>query len=62
MKPNSELAIKTFGTLILFSLKKFDRDILETYIWPTIKTKILKYRPFIKFDMVRMKLEIRKMI
>ena len=42
--------------------KKFDRDILETYIWPTIKTKILKYRPFIKFDMVRMKLEIRKMI
>ena len=27
MKPNSELAIKTFGTLILFFLKKFDRDI-----------------------------------
>ena len=42
--------------------KKFDRDILETYIWPTIKQKILKYRPFVKFDMVRMKLEIRKMI
>ncbi len=48
-------------TLVNYT-KKFDRDILETYIWPTIKQKILKYRPFVKFDMVRMKLEIRKMI
>jgi hypothetical protein len=42
--------------------KTLDKHITETYVWPTVKTKIIKYRPFIKFNMERMKLELRKML
>ena len=47
---------------ILNYIKSLDNNIAETYIWPTVKQKILKYRPFVKFDMVRMKLELRKIL
>lgn len=42
--------------------KVLDKNITETYVWPTVKRKILKYRPFIKFNKERMKLELRKML
>ena len=48
-------------TLVNYT-KVFDKKIQETYIWPTVKRKILKYRPFIKFNKERMKLELRKML
>ena len=47
--------------LLNFS-KVFDKKISETYIWPTIKRKIIKYKSFIKFNKERMKLELRKML
>ena len=48
-------------TLVNYT-KVFDKKIQETYIWQTVKRKILKYRPFIKFNKERMKLELRKML
>ena len=48
-------------TILNYS-KSLDKNIDETYIWPTVKQKIMKYRPFVKFNMERMKLELRKML
>ena len=42
--------------------KKFDKTIKDTIIWPQLKTKIVKYGPFIKYNPERMKLILRGMI
>ena len=42
--------------------RQFDRDIDETYVYPTIKRRMKKYQPFIKFNPTKMKLELRKML
>ena len=48
-------------TLVNYT-KVLDKKIDETYVWPTVKRKIIKYKPFIKFNKERMKLELRKML
>ena len=42
--------------------KKFDKTIKDTIIWPQLKTKVVKYSPFIKYNPERMKLILRGMI
>jgi hypothetical protein len=42
--------------------KQFSNKITDDIIWPTLKTKIIKYTPFLKFNKERMKLILRNMI
>ena len=42
--------------------RQFDKNIDETYVYPTIKRRMKKYQPFIKFNPTKMKLELRKML
>ena len=42
--------------------KQFSNKITDDIIWPTLKTKIIKYTPFLKFNKERMKLILRKII
>ena len=43
-------------------VKRFDKTIKDTIIWPQLKTKIVKYGPFIKYNPERMKLILKGMI
>jgi len=36
-------------------VQKWNINIHETYLWPSIKTKLLKYKPFVKYDTVKFK-------
>ena len=52
--------IITFETLVILDdllgfTKKFDRYYADDIIWPKISRKINKYRPFLKYDKVKMK-------
>ena len=42
--------------------KQFNKTIKDDIIWPTLKTKILKYGPFLTYNKERMKLILRNMI
>ena len=58
------ISIETMCILqnMLNYVKKFDKTIKDTIIWPQLKTKIVKYGPFIKYNPERMKLILRGMI
>ena len=58
------ISIETMCILqnMLNYVKKFDKTIKDTIIWPQLKTKVVKYSPFIKYNPERMKLILRGMI
>ena len=47
-------------TLVIFEKllhyrKRFDKEINETYVWPTVSRLIERYEPFVKADMSKCK-------
>ena len=43
-------------------IKDFDRHITDTIIWPQLKTKILKYKPFVKYNQTKLKLTLKELL
>ena len=43
-------------------IKDFDRHITDTIIWPQLKTKILKYKPFVNFNQTKLKLTLKELL
>ena len=39
--------------------KKWDKEISERIVWPEVKKKLIKMKPFVKYNMVEMR-EIMK--
>ena len=47
---------------LLSYTKNFNKQIKDDIIWPTLRRKITKYGPFIKYNKERMKLILREML
>jgi hypothetical protein len=43
-------------------IKDFDKHISDTIIWPQLKTKILKYKPFLQYNETKLKLKLKEMV
>ena len=43
-------------------IRDFDRHITDTIIWPQLKTKILKYKPFVNFNQTKLKLTLKELL
>jgi len=41
-------------------IKNWDKEIKETYVWPTFSKKLKKYRPFCKFNETKTKLIMKE--
>jgi hypothetical protein len=61
---SKKISVETFVILedILSFAKQLDKDILETVLWPKMHDRILRYKPFLKFDTPRYKITLRKKI
>ena len=47
---------------ILNYVRDFDKHISDTIIWPQLKTKILKYKPFINYNQTKLKLTLKELL
>ena len=47
---------------ILNYVRDFDKHISDTIIWPQLKTKILKYKPFINYNQTKLKLTLKEFL
>ena len=58
------LSIETFTILndILSFFKLWDTRIDDTVIWPSIRERCLKYRPFLNYDKVKIKALVRPLV
>ena len=43
-------------------IKDFDKHISDTIIWPQLKTKIIKYKPFVSYNETKLKLMLREIV
>ena len=43
-------------------IKDFDKHISDTIIWPQLKTKVLKYKPFLQYNETKLKLKLKEMV
>jgi len=43
-------------------IRDFDKHITDTIIWPQLKTKILKYKPFINYNQTKLKLTLKELL
>ena len=61
---SKKISVETFVILedILSFAKQLDKDILETVLWPKMHDRILRYKPFLKFDTPRFKITLRKKV
>ena len=47
---------------ILSFAKRLDKDIMETVLWPKLHDRIVRYKPFLKYDIPRYKMTLRKKV
>ena len=43
-------------------IKDFDKHISDTIIWPSLRTRIIKYKPFIKYNETKLKWTLKKLL
>jgi len=47
---------------ILSFANRLDKDILETVLWPKMHDRMARYKPFLKYDIPRYKMTLRKKV
>ena len=61
---SKKICVETFVILedILSFANRLDKDIMETVLWPKLHDRIVRYKPFLKFDTPRYKMTLRKKV
>jgi len=61
---SKKICVETFVILedILSFAKRLDKDIMETVLWPKLHDRIVRYKPFLKYDIPRYKMTLRKKV
>ena len=61
---SKKICVETFVILedILSFAKRLDKDIMETVLWPKLHDRIVRYKPFLKYDTPRFKITLRKKV
>jgi hypothetical protein len=61
---SKKICIETFVILedILSFAKRLDKDIMETVLWPKLHDRVVRYKPFLKYNTPRFKITLRKKV
>jgi hypothetical protein len=61
---SKKICVETFVILedILSFAKRLDKDIMETVLWPKMHDRMARYKPFLKYDIPRYKMTLRKKV
>jgi len=61
---SKKICVETFVILedILSFANRLDKDIMETVLWPKLHDRIIRYKPFLKYNMPRYKITLRKKV
>jgi len=61
---SKKICVETFVILedILSFANRLDKDILETVLWPKMHDRVARYKPFLKYDIPRYKITLRKKV
>ena len=59
---SKKIAFETFLILedILSFSKRLNKDIAETVLWPKLHDRMVRYRPFLKYNVTKYKVALRK--
>ena len=58
---SKKISVETFVILedILSFAKRLDKEISETVLWPKLHDRMVRYRPFLKFNVTKYKITLR---
>ena len=58
---SKKICVETFVILedILSFAKRLDKDISETVLWPKMHDRVIRYRPFMKFNNTKYKMTLK---
>jgi hypothetical protein len=58
---SKKISVETFVILedILSFAKRLDKEISETVLWPKLHNRMVRYRPFLKFNVTKYKITLR---
>ena len=58
---SKKIGVETFVILedILSFAKRLDKEISETVLWPKLHNRMVRYRPFLKFNVTKYKITLR---
>ena len=58
---SKKISVETFVILedILSFAKRLDKEISETVLWPKLHDRMVRYRPFLKFNVTKYKVTLR---
>ena len=61
---SKKISVETFVILedILSFAKRLDKEISETVLWPKLHDRMVRYRPFLKFNITKYKVTLRKKV
>ncbi len=61
---SKKICVETFVILedILSFARRLDKDIMETVLWPKMHDRMERYKPFLKYDIPRYKMTLRKKV
>jgi hypothetical protein len=59
---SKKISVETFVILedILSFSKRLNKDISETVLWPKLHERMVRYRPFLKYNVTKYKVALRK--